>query len=578
MNLPAWTGSRWFAAVVAVLAAAANSLWLLLDRGTPAWDQGWYLYLAVTYQDALADGGVDHLWEVLPTVDASRGPFYVLAVMPLMAVLGNSVTVALLLNMLLAPVLYLTAGEIALTIFRSAAARLLTIVLVAGTPIVVGLQHEPLQDFLLITLASVAVLCMLRSDVFLHRGATLAMGLAMGLGALTKVTFPAFVAGPVLVMLVHLVVIGVRRRREAQLGRRLLNLVLAGVIFVAVAALWYARTWDATLAYIESTTNGPLSVGVGPEDPLTLHNVTAFTLAVVNNHLSWVLVLVGALTLLLNVPSLARRLASTERLRTLRDAALLGSWFAIPFLALVTGHNQDVRLMAPAFVAYVVALAGGLVAIRPVALGRALVGVTVLALVFQTVNRLTPVAPGWLPDRVAIQAGSHWLVQPVQDSTQIGYLRLPKQDRGTPIFRWLEQHAPRDAEGRPTGSVCLLATTSVVNYNTFSFLNGARDDTFTFRDVLVADGGEDELLAALEGCTFALHVPMFAGDGEIADPRLAYVNGPYASSHMTRSAFRLFDGPSKRFPIWDASRAPSDAWPVTGTEVRVLSTVPHEAG
>lgn len=244
MNLPAWTGSRWFAAVVAVLAAAANSLWLLLDRGTPAWDQGWYLYLAVTYQDALADGGVDHLWEVLPTVDASRGPFYVLAVMPLMAVLGNSVTVALLLNMLLAPVLYLTAGEIALTIFRSAAARLLTIVLVAGTPIVVGLQHEPLQDFLLITLASVAVLCMLRSDVFLHRGATLAMGLAMGLGALTKVTFPAFVAGPVLVMLVHLVVIVVRRRREAQLGRRLLNLVLAGLIFVAVAALWYARTWD----------------------------------------------------------------------------------------------------------------------------------------------------------------------------------------------------------------------------------------------------------------------------------------------------------------------------------------------
>ena len=576
MNLPTWTASRWFAAVVAVLAAAANTFWLMLDRGTPAWDQGWYLHLAVTYQNAFADGGAGHLWSLMPTVDASRGPFYVLAAMPFMAIFGNTVTVALVLNVLLAPVLYLVSGEIALTIFRSTWARLLTIVLMAGTPIVVGLQHEVLQDFLLMTLASVAVLCMLRSDVFLRRGATLVMGLAMGLGVLTKVTFPAFVAGPALVMLVHLVFIGVRRGREAQLGRRVLNLVLAVLVFVAAASLWYVRTWDPTLAYIESTTSGPLSVGVGPENPLTLHNVTAFVIAVANNHLSWVLVFAGVITLLLNLSSIARRLASTDRLRTLRDAALLGTWFAIPFLALVTGRNQDVRLMAPAFVAYVIALAGGLVAIRPVAVARVLTGVTVLALAFQTVNRLAPVAPGWLPDRIAVQAGSHWLVQPVQDSTPIGYLRLPKRDRATPIFRWLEQHAPRDAEGRPTGTVCLLATTSVTNYNTFSFLNGAREDAFTIRDVLAGAGGEDELLAALEGCTFALHVPMFAEDGEVADPRIAYVNGPYASSHMTQRAFRLFRGPSARFPIEDASRAPSDAWPATRTVVRVMSTVPAE--
>ena len=51
-------------------------------------------------------------------------------------------------------------------LFRNWRARLLTILLVATMPLMVGLLHQDLQDFPLTTLATLSLLLLLKSDLF----------------------------------------------------------------------------------------------------------------------------------------------------------------------------------------------------------------------------------------------------------------------------------------------------------------------------------------------------------------------------------------------------------------------------
>lgn len=86
----------------------------------------------------------------------------------------------------------------------------------------------------------------------------------MGLGTLTKVTFPLPTAGPLLVVAAQIVL-----ARRPVAGRRLLvNLAGAALVYLLVVAPWYGVNFSPTLEYVRSTTGGPLSLGGGAERPL----------------------------------------------------------------------------------------------------------------------------------------------------------------------------------------------------------------------------------------------------------------------------------------------------------------------
>src|SRR5207244_1086998 len=72
-------------------------------------------------------------------------------------------------------------------------------------------------------------------DHFADRRTSLLLGLACGAGLLTKWVYPLFLALPVIASLT-VVVIRSRRERSAY---RVLNIAAAGILTVAVSALWY---------------------------------------------------------------------------------------------------------------------------------------------------------------------------------------------------------------------------------------------------------------------------------------------------------------------------------------------------
>ncbi len=590
MTRPSWldpTGVR-AAIVLAIAAAIANGIWLLLDHSMPSWDQAYYLTTTLSYQDALDSGGPIELLRAIKNTDPSHGPLFTVLMLPFIYIFGPEQSSGLVLNLLIAPVLYFAAGEIAWIVFRNWAARLLTIVLVAAMPLMVGLFHNLLQDFLLVTLTTLSLLLLLRSEGFRRRGMTIAMAAAMGFGTLTKVTFPLFVIGPLLVVAIRVAADWVAARRQGpdadpafDLRQVAINLGGAALAFLVIAFAWYGPNFDATVDYVRSTTGGPLAEGAGPSNPFTFDAMASFTTGVINFNLSWVILLPGLIAVALCWERLRALFQQPRDWDRLTKLAFLLAWAVIPFLSVITAKNQDVRLMAPAFPAVAILVAGAICAVRWRRARLVLAGITVVVLGYQTLTHITDVTPGFIPDQIKVEIGDQAaLVQ--LNSESIGYEQLPGDDYGTPVIEYVEQVAGASPGGNAVPrAVCLLQSEAVINSNTFRYLASAREDPYVYVDVVTepGPGRQRQLEEVLSGCNFALFVKPPPVPPSGPESRLTLVNEPYAQHHMTPRLLRLFRGPNRSFPLGSTRQSEGEAEYLDATgsnQVRVLVRTPGE--
>jgi 4-amino-4-deoxy-L-arabinose transferase-like glycosyltransferase len=551
------------AIALSILAAVGNGIWLFVDHSVPSWDQSHYLTVALQYQRSFEAGGVVDLLRAIHGTDPSHGPLFTVALLPFIAIFGASARSGLLLNLLVAPLLYFSAGEIAWILFRKRFARLLTIVLAGTTPIVVGLFHNVLQDFLLVTLATVSILLLLKSEGFQRRGYTIAMAVAMALGTLNKVTFPAFVAGPVVVV-VAAVVLALIPGREAlspiRVDRRRLawNAGIGLAVFLVLVALWYGPNLHETIEYIRSTTSGPLSEGAGPANPFTFHAIVFFTTGVVDYQLSWVILLLGLLAVALDWRRLLALFRRPIRPGPLWALALLLAWVLVPYLSVALAHNQDPRLMAAAFPGVAILVAGAVSFIGWREARYGLAGLAVVILAYQVVNHVTDITPSGV-GQVKVDLGEYEQVIAF-DRKPIGYEEIPRPDRTSPLLDYVESVAGKEPGGKMVPRlVCLLQSEPTVNYNTLSFLSAARADPFVFTDVTEKEGEPNSLEEQLSACDFAIYIPQPKTSAAGEESRVALFNDPYAAHHMTPKLLSLFDGASRRFPVFSAAYPSGEA-------------------
>jgi len=568
-----------FAVLLAVAAACANGIWILLDNSVPSWDQSYYLSVTLTYRDALEGGGATELLRSIHSTDPSHAPLFTVLMLPFVYVFGPGPRSGLLLNFLLAPALYLAAGQIAWLVFRNWIARLLAIGLVATMPLLVGLNHNVLQDFLLVTLTTVSLFLLLRTEGFSRGWISVAMGLAMGLGSLTKVTFPLFIVGPLLVIFVQVAFLRARAQREEQqplLPARTLarNLAGAALAYAIVTVPWYGPNLSPTLDYVSSTTSGPLALGAGPTDPYTFTAIASFTLGVINGNVSWIILIAGAIALVLCVTRLRSLLSRPLQPNPLFGLGFLCAWALVPYLSVGFAHNQDVRLMAPAMPAVAILVAGAMSAVPRPRARMALTAIVGTLLAYQTLNHTTPVTPSFLPDRIIAGTDSYWAVA-ILNSDPIGYEQLPGEDYGTPVIEYIKDVAKVDTEPERNRSVCMLQSEPVVNSPTFRYLAQAHEQPFVFVDLIVEPGRSAGLREQLAGCEFALYVKQPAPDPTTAAGRLKLVNATFAASFMTPRLVALFDGPRRSFqvaePAGDTGRAKYLSHAGRGVRLWVLS-------
>jgi hypothetical protein len=217
----------WLAALFAVLAAVTVT-WVSIDRRPPEWDHANHLERALRCYQNLAQG---RIWTAVigdsafypPLVPCAAGALYLLfPVTPL--------TAQAVMLVFLAVGLAATFG--AGRALWDARSGLLAAFFFGTAPFVVFSLLNFQLDLPLAAMVAATLCVLLQTDGFRHARWTVALGIVLGLGLLTKPTYPVYVLGPLLYEIVAAFRSGDARRRLRLVG-------LALLITAAMALPWY---------------------------------------------------------------------------------------------------------------------------------------------------------------------------------------------------------------------------------------------------------------------------------------------------------------------------------------------------
>jgi 4-amino-4-deoxy-L-arabinose transferase-like glycosyltransferase len=546
--------------VVVATSLALSAWWIARDHRAPAWDQAHYLDLTYQYVRALSTGGVRAFRHALYSLDLARGPVLTVVLIPFFLVFGPTLRAGLLVNLLVWPLLLVSVDQVATRLYNRRAG-LLAMIVTATTPIIVGLSHELLVDFMLTALTMTVVWLLLASDEFASTRIAVPLGVVTALALLTKVTMPVFVIGPAAWVLGR-----TARTARAELRdpatvdiarRRIRNVLLAGGIALALASIWYVPNWKPTKDYIDYTTSPDLR-GYAPSNPVTWKAWSHFTINVINFHLSWVFALAGVVAVAVLV-SVALGHEGRSRLdwSNVYRKLCLGAWFALPFAFVSTSHAQDVRFMAAAFPAFAVVLAGAITSLERPRLRSGLTGFVIVGGVLQTLLLTVSFSIPLLPDhiRVGTPAADVFIGF---EGQPLGYERLPgRPDYVTPVLERLA--TLQAASGGAATRVGVLQSQEAINSNTLNFLAHVRGDAFAFIDQSNDGGNLTRLRRDLATYDFILYIPPTPEELAAArtrnfdkQPFLA-ITAATASVYVTPKMLAMF-GHMRTFPVGDGRR------------------------
>jgi hypothetical protein len=220
-----------FAAALITLAfVLITEWWLTQDSRVPEFDPGLHASFAFQFHDQISDG---HLlawfndWTQYPPLVHTIG-----AVATFIA--GKDIWPGVMAeNVIFVPLLAAGCYGAARIVYKSDLAGLLAVIFALGTPMIVSQFHEFMIDAPETALLAASIWLILASGHFERVGMSAWAGAAVGFGLLTKESFPAFIAGVVIVAAVY-----------AVMRRNWRGLAVFAAVAIVIALPWYIRHWD----------------------------------------------------------------------------------------------------------------------------------------------------------------------------------------------------------------------------------------------------------------------------------------------------------------------------------------------
>ncbi len=320
-------------------------IWLALDRQPPCWDDAMYSTKSLVMFDALVEGGLAGYIKQFFSVLENRPPLITVLPTPFYLILGRDPRYAFAVNLVFIPVLlgslYLIGRK-----FWSGRAGLIAAYVVGTMPLIYGLTRWYLVEFPLTALVTFAIFLLIESEDFRGLRVTIGFGILCGLGLLLKVTFPLFIIFPFLhVFLRFLSSNKSHPLAESSVGRLRPKTLLALILPAILLALpWYIRNYRGTL---------DLVVFAGfSEDPDTYGTGYVFSSGAIKRYL---LDLAGSGTshyYVLLAIVLAALILGAGKIRYFyqsfsKEALVILSLWALPFLVFLFGRNKNLRYVAP---------------------------------------------------------------------------------------------------------------------------------------------------------------------------------------------------------------------------------------
>lgn len=242
--------------LIVISVTGFNLLWTRLDSHRLYWDCARHLGDSLFYKDTFT---LSHPLRYLNGYVRYPPLMYWVTDVFYAVFRSTDLWIAILSNAVFVAILVFSTYGIGKTLW-SRRVGLLAALVVVTTPLFVTQFHEYMLDAPLSALVAAALYFLIRSDNFASRRQSLLFGAACGGGLLIKWTFPFFLALPVIVCIVA----ALDAARRTRVPDRLVNIVGAGVITVAISALWYVPNYSQFRADIHSSTGIPASVQGDP--------------------------------------------------------------------------------------------------------------------------------------------------------------------------------------------------------------------------------------------------------------------------------------------------------------------------
>lgn len=214
---------------------ANNWIWLSTNVVILGWDRPRHLIESLRYNDILQTLNYPSFFEAF-TLSGYYPPFFHLLIVVFYKLFGLSMDVAAMVNSLYLAILLPSTYMIGRKIWGWKEG-LLAAFLVSTFPMIYAMSRYTYIEFALTAVVALSISLLLLSSDFTHRGASLAFGLSMGLGMLTKWTYTLFVLPPLILIVARLPLQSWLRDLKPSLDRRWAGLSVA--LGLGLALLWY---------------------------------------------------------------------------------------------------------------------------------------------------------------------------------------------------------------------------------------------------------------------------------------------------------------------------------------------------
>ncbi len=386
--------TAWTAALLSIL--AAYLAFALINTSNFTYDDSWYAENAIRFLDAMCTGGFPAAYDffIHRAMGGVKAPLIIVLCQPMLLAVGRHDVAFLMTNLigLAVATLYLRAlARIFLSEWAAGAAAAIFCVM----PLTADMTRQLFVEVWLTVLVIAFVYHGLRSDAFTNVGHALTAGLIAGLGLLMKVTFPVYVGGVALIVLLA----ALRRHGDFfALGRATAVSIIApalviggvssdrltlGLVCGAILAIsgpiydwvrgvrwraayaaslglslwiplhWYIVNGASIWFYMKSASIGEISKDYGSAEILSIQAMLDFWYTNLNSGLGFIFGAAFVVTVIVTPVLLFLQPRSPESAASARRAVWIALAWLLPSVLMFTlVRNRTTRFLLPVFPAF----------------------------------------------------------------------------------------------------------------------------------------------------------------------------------------------------------------------------------
>lgn len=322
--------------VILIVLSASSILWTFSDKTPPAWDPSDHLRYAYDYYRSLAHADFSAFTRDFFVARHYYAPFVHLLGALVFLLFGASRLTGLGTNVISLAVLLFSVASMSKDLYARSASEdrkeknsislsVLPALIASCYHFSAWLQHDAFLDFPLTAAVTLSFALLIRADDFSDRSAAFKFGIAAGCGMLVKQTFAFFFVLPALYVVVR--VLWSRDKRA------ILNLLLAGVVIAAIAAIWYGPHLQDVIAIYRENRQAAVNENEAPL--FTFDSNFFYVHALISMQMQLPLAVLFVVGLIYSL------------IRCRKQSAILYLWIlsGIGMFALVA--NKDVRYTVP---------------------------------------------------------------------------------------------------------------------------------------------------------------------------------------------------------------------------------------